>query len=175
MTDAVTFLKSTLDPGIAWCKSLPGWNIPFDPRARLMQLVIPGQESLWSNVPQSGGGPARDPYQQEPETISEILNNPASTAMAHLVATQLYLKPDEATVYAHLIVDPFLAVAFARLDLWCDPHPLPAVGDEAGALSCYVRVWRPGAISRGGARAKAAETRFHTNYQAALAAVRAAP
>jgi hypothetical protein len=41
-----------------------------------------------------------------------------------------------------------LAVGMARLLLYADPHPLPAVGDEQAAYETYTRCWRPGKPDR---------------------------
>ncbi len=37
-----------------------------------------------------------------------------------------------------------LACAFARLLLFTDPRPLPALGNPQAAWDYYVRNWRPG-------------------------------
>ncbi len=37
---------------------------------------------------------------------------------------------------------------FARLLLWTDAKPLPAIGDEQGAWDYYLRNWRPGKPTR---------------------------
>jgi hypothetical protein len=50
----------------------------------------------------------------------------------------------DAAVYAALEHDDVLAAAFARLLLWTDPEPLPAVGEVQRAWALYLRTWRPG-------------------------------
>ncbi|MFC0669487.1 Arm DNA-binding domain-containing protein [Azotobacter chroococcum] len=52
--------------------------------------------------------------------------------------------PQRQAVYAALEHDDILAAAFARLLLWTDPAPLPAVGEVAKSWDLYVRTWRPG-------------------------------
>jgi len=72
------------------------------------------------------------------------------------------VAPVESDVYWALLTDDLLACAIARLILWCDPNPLPAIGDADGAWRCYVETWRPG---------KPHAIRWAANYQMALDAV----
>jgi hypothetical protein len=160
------FLSTVLDPGIIWCQSVPGWTVPFDDRARLMLLAIPGQESAWRNVAQAGGGPGVGPYQFEPETCDELLINAASRPMMHAIATALGIATGEldgAAFYDRIINDTRLAVALARLDLFCDPHSLPAISDQDGSWRMYLRVWRPG---------KPKPSAWAKNYKAAMSAIK---
>lgn len=143
MTPAA-FLATILDPGLAWCAALPGWRIPASDRARVLLLAIAGQESDWRDIQQFGDGPGAGPWQFEPETISEILHNPASRDMALAVCRAVYLVPVAASLHVHIIADPNLAVAFARLDLWCDAAPLPPLFSSYDAWESYLRIWRPG-------------------------------
>ncbi len=39
------FVATVLEPGIAWCKAVPAWNVPFNDRANALLLAIAGQES----------------------------------------------------------------------------------------------------------------------------------
>lgn len=172
---AAEFLAANLTPGIAWYASLPSWTIPTDDRARLMLLVIPGQESQYENVRQSGGGPGLGPYQFEPETCDELVMNPASRPAMRILAEALGIpvgELDGAAFYDRILSDTRLAVALARLDLWCDPRPLVTIGDEEGAWRTYVRVWGPGAVIQGGARAIKARNRWTANYKAAMTAMK---
>src|SRR5262249_22147474 len=41
-----------------------------------------------------------------------------------------------------------LACTMARLLLWKDPQPLPAITDAEGRYQYYLRNWRPGAPDR---------------------------
>jgi hypothetical protein len=68
-------------------------------------------------------------------------------------------------VYAALVEDDVLAAGFARLGLWADPQPLPAIGDVHGGWDCYLRNWRPG---------RPRPEHWGDNYDAACAAVGAA-
>lgn len=138
-------LKTVLDPGLAWCEALPGWIIPSDDRARLELLAIAGQESDWRDIQQYGGGPARGPWQFEEGACRLTLINASSGDMARAACATLKIAPTAAAVYGALIAEARLAVAFARLYLWCDPNPLPAVTSSGDGWETYLRVWRPGA------------------------------
>jgi hypothetical protein len=46
--------------------------------------------------------------------------------------------------YDALERDDMLACAFARLLLYTDSRPLPAIGDADGAWDYYIANWRPG-------------------------------
>ena len=160
MGDAPTFLTQTLRPGLTWLASVAGPVPPTSEEAQVLLLAIAGQESGWQNIAQEGGGPGRGPWQFEPETCRELMFNPASEAAHTKVCMALGIVPSRA--YGAILSEPNLAVAFARLDLWCDPHPLPALGDQDGAWEYYLRCWRPG-IPR--------PDDWGANYHAALAAI----
>ena len=51
--------------------------------------------------------------------------------------------------------DDRLDAAFARLLLWTEAPPLPAVGDVEGGFRYYLSAWRPGAWARGSAAQRA--------------------
>ena len=158
---ALEYLQQILIPALSWFhKVVP--SIPASEAEQLMLTVIPGQESDWSNVQQANGGIARGFYQQQQNNLDDILSNRATDAKAIMVCTTLGVQPTAAAVYAALLGNTKLQVAFARLGLWADPEPLPAVGDELAAWDTYLRCWRPGAP----ARARWAEV-----YPQALAAI----
>jgi len=170
---ALEFIASTLNPGVAWYAAIPGWTIPTDERARMMLLVIPGQESGYSARIQGGNGPAHSFYQMERAGgVTGVLTNAMTYKMAMAACAAATVPANPTQVWGLMATEKGdnLSVAFARLLLWTDHAPLPAVGDEAGALALYERVWRPGAISAGGARAAQARTRWSTIYKAAMAA-----
>lgn len=146
MTVAAGFNAAYLAPSLAWFAPVCP-TVPVTPAARLLLLAIAGQESNWKDVAQTGG-PARGPFQFEPEACSGVLANSATTNKALVVCALLNIHPSGSIVYHALIGNPRLATAFARLYLWADPHPLPPVGDEEAAWNCYVRTWRPGKPSR---------------------------
>lgn len=156
------FLKDILAPGLAWFEQNVGFVPPASREARLLLLAIAGQESNWENVAQGGGGPGRGPWQFEPETCREILFNPATEAMATKVCMALNVVPSRS--YDALMIYPNLAVAFGRLDLWANPHPLPPYGNENAGYKYYLDTWRPGSPYR---------PRWAAVYPQALAADRA--
>lgn len=142
--------------------------------AQVQLLAVAGQESNLATRRQLGG-PARGLWQAEQGgSIHGVLTNKATSAYARSICLLMAVAPVESDVYAGLASDDALACAFARLTLWADPQPLPALGDEEGAWQCYLRNWRPGAYSRGDEdeRAKLRQ-RWHGNYAAAMHAVTA--
>lgn len=144
---ASDFLATILDPGLAFCASVPGWNIPSDDRARVLILSIAGQESGWSERVQSGNGPAHGVWQFERMGgVNGVLHHPATSTLANEVCRMTYVTPDPAHAWGVMATEKGdnLAVAFARLLLWTDPEPLPAIGDEKTAYDYYIRNWRPG-------------------------------
>jgi len=137
--------------------------------ARVQLLATSGQESNNATRRQVGG-PARGLWQAEQGgSIHGVLTSPATSRYARSVCMLLAVAPVESEVYAGLLSDDPLACAFARLTLWADPHPLPALDDEEAAWQCYLRNWRPGAYSRGtdADRAKL-RAKWHGNYAAAV-------
>jgi hypothetical protein len=178
---AAEFLATFLDPGLEWMSGVLGPVPAVNDPARLFLLVAALQETGARNIAQEGGGPGVDPWQDEPETISEILSNAATRKMALEICaaagfiTTLTLSTLAEDVYANLIRLPNLAVGFNRLDLYADPHPLPAVGDEVGCCATYARVWRPQwSQEPNSVAAVNARARFAANYRMALAAIRPA-
>jgi hypothetical protein len=76
--------------------------------------------------------------------VKGVCDHPASHDAAEALCAALYVPFATSDVHEALAWNGPLAAAFARLLLWTDPAPLPAIGDEAGALDCYLRLWRPG-------------------------------
>jgi len=158
---AAEFYKLVLVPDLSWFHQIVP-SILETEQERVMLTAIPGQESNWENVQQANGGIARGFYQQQQNNLDDILNNRATDAKTIIVCARLGIQPTAAAVYAALLGATKLQVAFARLNLWCDPEPLPAVGDESAAWDTYIRCWRPGAPSR---------ARWAEVYPQALAAI----
>lgn len=135
----------------------------FDtPIARVLLLAIALQESgLRVRVQQ--GGPAHGLWQcEQGGGVHGVLTSSASRAYARGVCCVRSVAPIESDVYWALVSDDLLACAIARLILWCDPHPLPALGDVDDAWICYQKNWGPG---------KPRPQDWPANYAAALAAV----
>jgi hypothetical protein len=114
------------------------------PEARLMMFAIGLQESRFQHRRQIGG-PARGFWQfEQGGGVAGVLRHPASKAHALAVCKLRNVDADAATVYRALEHDDVLAACFARLLLWTDPAPLPALHDVWGSWDYYLRTWRPG-------------------------------
>lgn len=138
------FLRDAVDPALA---RLPARM--DSPRARVMLVAIALQESRLIYRRQIGG-PARGLLQFERGTpatrggVTGVLMHPASRDHLRDFCARRGLAATAKAIYDELERDDVLAVAVARLLLWTDPHPLPAVGDEDEAWALYLRTWRPG-------------------------------
>lgn len=120
------------------------------PEATVLLLAIGLQESGLVHQRQIGG-PATGLWQFERGGgVRGVLTHPSVYMHARLVCEArgiptLPLNPLVDAVHEALAgEDDVLDAAFARLLLWTDPRPLPALGDEIGAWDYYVRNWRPG-------------------------------
>lgn len=132
--------------------------------ARCLLLAIGLQESGFQTRRQKRG-PARGLWQFERGGgVSGVLRHPASAALAKRVCAARGVTADSPSVYLLLEHDDILAAAFARLLLWTDPAPLPALGQADAAWDYYESTWRPG---------KPHPERWAGHYAAALKAVRA--
>lgn len=119
----------------------------FDSVAARVQILANGYQESKFLTRQQQGGPARSYWQMEQGGgIHGVLTSPATHAYAKSVCGLLAVAPVESEVYAAFALPQGdrLACAFARLILWADPQPLPAVGDQQAAWECYLRNWRPG-------------------------------
>lgn len=158
------FLTSVLVPDLTWLEQTVGPRPPNSNEVRLLLLAIAGQESSWQDIRQVDEGAGIDPWQMQGNTVSEILANPATTALALKICLALNVKPRPGLIWDNFLSNTRLAVAFARLDLWANPAPLPPYGNQGAGYQYYLDTWRPGAPSR---------TRWTTVYSGALAADRA--
>ena len=114
------------------------------PQAEVMLLAIGLQESGMIHRRQIGG-PARGIFQfEQGGGVAGVLRHPASASYARGVCAARKVNPEPGIVWVELEHDDILAAAFARLLLWTDPAPLPAVGEVAKSWDLYVRTWRPG-------------------------------
>lgn len=123
---------------------------PMDsPAARVMLLAIGLQESRFEHRYQvldgGGKGPARGYWQFERGGgCAGVLRHAASRYWMHSVCKVRGCDPTPRALWLAIEHDDVLAAAAARLLLFTDPKRLPVVGDQAGALALYLRVWRPG-------------------------------
>lgn len=149
---------------------LPG---KFDSQlARVQVLAIALQESGLRTRRQDGG-PARSLWQfEQGGGIRGVLEHPSSRQYARAVCGLQAVAPVTSDVFAAFLSDDLLACAFARLLLWTDAAPLPALGNDQVAFEYYRRNWRPGAFDRG-TEAQRAElvAKWKVNYATALDAV----
>jgi hypothetical protein len=115
-----------------------------DDRAAVMLLAIGLQESRFTTRVQVSG-PARGYWQFERGGgVRGVLQHHASELPAGMVCYTRGVAPNAHAVYAQLEHDDVLAAALARLLLFTDPKPLPAIGNVDEAWALYARVWRPG-------------------------------
>jgi hypothetical protein len=130
------------------------------PEARVLLLAIALQESGLRTRTQDGNGPARGLWQFERGGVLAVLNNSASLQASRDLCHAFAVAPIPSDVYYTLPHDDLFACGMARLMLWCDPHPLPALGDADDAWVCYQKNWGPG---------KPRPQDWPANYAAALA------
>lgn len=142
--------RNIIGPGLAF---LPA---SFDSAAaRVMLLAIGLQESGFAHrvqLPRKAGGPpgpARGFWQFERGGgVTGVLTHAASAPLASEVCKECGVVPEPQPAWLALAQRDDLACVFARLLLYTDPHPLPAIGDEESAWQYYLRNWRPGAPHR---------------------------
>lgn len=149
-------------------------------RARVMLLTIGLQESRFEHRRQLVGnpprpvGPAKSFWQGEQG--GGMVRGVRQHAESRMPAAFLYaargVTASDAAIWNAIEQDDVLAAGLARLLLWTDPKPLPAVGDEEGAWQFYLRTWRPGAWSRGSVQQRVElRAKWGRNHAAARAAV----
>lgn len=143
---------------------LPG---KFDSReARVLTLAPAIQESDLAARKQRGG-PAMGLWQFERNGgVAEVLESSAKL-YTRAVCLLRAVAPTRSDLYGALAHDDLLACAMARLLLWPDAAPLPALGEEEAAFRYYLRNWRPGAYTRDPVGVRA---RWHQSYAQAMQA-----
>ena len=157
------------------CALLP--SLPWDDRAAVMLLANTLQESDLAYRVQKGGGPARGLWQMElGGGVHGVMTHPASSKLAGQLLARRGVPKTERSAYLALAGDDLLAFGFARLLLWTDAKPLPDLGDVDGSFVYYLRLWRPGAYTRGtDAQRAEIKARYARNYAVALATVQGNP
>lgn len=114
-------------------------------RAMTMLIAIGLQESGFLTRRQYGDGPARGFWQfEEGGGVKGVMTHPNTTSYAAAICSLRGVPFERTKVWAALETDDILAVVFARLLLWSDPLPLPAISEPDAAWRLYARVWRPG-------------------------------
>lgn len=134
-------LLAIVDPALTLLE--PG--IKRSDESRVLLMAIAGQESDWEARLQNGGGPARSFWQFEGAggAVGEVFANTPTQLKA--VCAYLFIPFDVAHLFESMAWNDTLAACMARLLLWTDAAPLPAVGDVQGGWNYYQRNWRPGA------------------------------
>lgn len=115
------------------------------PEATALLRAIGWQESRFDHRRQIGG-PARGYFQFEAIGVLEVLQNPASGALARRVLRDLDYPENYPPVMVHQALEhnDLLAVAIARLAIRRHPSPLPAPEQGAEGWAQYIGIWRPG-------------------------------
>lgn len=157
--------ETIIDPALAFMANALKLARLDSTEAGVMILAIFGQEGDFQYRRQIGGT-ARSFAQFEAAGARGVMVHPASSPLAHAILDALDIPTDIPTVHEALAWNDHLAVAMARLLLWTDPAPLPAVIDAATAWTIYLRLWRPG---------KPGPDRWAANHAAAVAAYARAP
>lgn len=126
--------------------------------AKVILMAIAGQESSWTYRTQDLVGTAVGYWQFQQDGVADVITAEPTLTQSVLAALDI----DAITAYPAIEYNDMLACAFARLLLWSDPDPLPAIGDVNGAWAYYVANWQPGAPDR---------ARWAANYATAVATV----
>jgi len=134
------------------------------PEARCLLLAIAAQESGLAERYQFGGGEANGFWQFQLDGVAGAMSG-ITRAYAETACAILAIDPDPGSVWQAIEYNDVLAAVIARLTLWPDPAPLPAVGDWLESFGYYVRRWKPG---------KEAPERWATAYDVAVAAIQSA-
>ena len=135
--------------------------------AAVLLLAIGLQESLFKHRRQMGNGPARGFWQFEKMGgVADVLQHRTTATLAMETCRARGVTAVTDDVHTALEHDDVLGAAFARLLLWTDPKPLPALNDIDGSWQLYLRTWRPGAYTRGTSEQKEALRKKWGSYYA---------
>lgn len=115
------------------------------PAARVLQAAIGYQESKYLTRRQYGNGPAVSYWQFELGGIRGVMLHASTARLAISVCEARGVEFNSQKIWQAMQTDDVLGAAFARLLMWTDSQPLPAIGDEAAGWKLYaLRCWRPG-------------------------------
>ena len=148
--DASTFDKTILVPALDWFRSLVV-EVPVKRDSHVLLLAIAGQETNYRTRLQQPIDFAHGWFQFELGGATKgVLSNSATSIIAKRLCANYNLVATPKAVWTTLgkPEGDNLAVGFARLLLWSDPKPLPAVGDEDAAYATYIKNWGPGKPDR---------------------------
>ena len=123
-------------------------EMPRDRSVEVLMTAISGQEANWTERSQHPGGEAHGLFQCQLNNIEDIIANPASAEFFKLAMKEFGINTTTAEHIFDILATPegdVLAAVMARLNLWCDPNPIPPADEQQSLWQCYLRTWRPGA------------------------------
>lgn len=110
----------------------------------VLLFAIGLQESRFEHTHQIGG-PAHGWWQFEKNgACINVMTHRATKELAKKICAELHVPFTHSAIFAELETNVNLATCFARLELYTNPNPLPAIGKEHTAWDYYLRTWRPG-------------------------------
>jgi hypothetical protein len=131
-------------PTLDWMDASPSIGIRAADEARVLVMAIAGQESHWAARRQIGG-PARSYWQFElGGGVAGLFRHSATRLRLGTVCAACDVPYDNGVVFEAMAWNDTLACAMARLLLYSDAAPLPAVGNKDAAWAYYLRTWQPG-------------------------------
>ncbi len=130
------------------------------PEARVLLVAIAMQETGLVTRSEVGGS-AFGFYQFMEIGVDGVFSHAETGHLAADVAKVLQIPVDE-NFYEAVRWNDHMGTVLARLNLWPDPAPLPAIGQQAEAMDYYGRIWRPKVV---------AVRRWPAAYNAAIACV----
>jgi len=121
------------------------------PAARVQMLAVGLQESSFTTRRQAGNGPARSLWQFEEGSQAKgggiwgVYQHDASRFWLKQLCDARNCPFVPGSIYARIETDDVLAAGLARLLIFTDAAPLPALGEVAAAWDLYAkRTWVPG-------------------------------
>lgn len=160
----VEFYETVLVPGLNKIQRFA----PQMPRSRALDVLmtaISGEEADWTERVQIGSGMAHGLFQMQLNTIELLMKNPASAKIFVAGMDDFGINTRTAEHLFEILRErrgDILAVFLARLDLWCNPKPIPFHDEEQALFEYYAETWRPRHANR---------RRWAEVYPQALAAV----
>lgn len=112
--------------------------------AKIQMLADGLQETKFAARVQMGHGPAHGFWQNELESIDDLLANHATKDFMITLCNACGVAANASVIYNSILANDILDAGVHRLLMWADPHPLPRVGDLPSAWQCYLDVQRPG-------------------------------
>lgn len=138
------FFGRIVEPTLQLISQMPEIGLSVTDQARVMVMTIAGQESDWAARRQNGGGPARSYWQFERNGgCAEVIAKCPRQMKAICAVLDIPLELN--AVFEAMAWNDTLACTMARLLVWQDAKPLPAIGDKEASWDYYNRNWRPGA------------------------------